>query len=50
MTDNSTLTNYQNHKHMTDEKEKMDELLKQVEEEQMRLHPEIYEKPNEDPQ
>ena len=28
-----------------DDQKKMDELLKQVEEEQMRLHPEIYEKP-----
>ena len=28
-----------------DEQKKMDELLKQLEEEQMRLHPEIYEKP-----
>ena len=28
-----------------DEQKKMDELLKQVEEEQMRLHPEIYNKP-----
>ena len=28
-----------------DEKKKLDELLKQVVEEQMRLHPEIYEKP-----
>ena len=27
-----------------DEKKKLDELLKQVVEEQMRLHPEIYEK------
>ena len=29
----------------TDEQKKMDELLKQIEEEQMRLHPEIYNKP-----
>ena len=29
----------------TDEQKKMDEILKQIEEEQMRLHPEIYEKP-----
>ena len=28
-----------------DEQKKMDELLKQIEEEQMRLHPEIYNKP-----
>lgn len=27
-----------------DDKTKMDELMKQVEEEQMRLHPEIYKK------
>ena len=27
------------------DKELLDELLKQLEEEQMRLHPEIYEKP-----
>ena len=30
-----------------DEKKKLDELLKQVVEEQMRLHPEIYKKPKE---
>ena len=30
-----------------DEKKKLDELLKQVVEEQMRLHPEIYEKSKE---
>jgi len=28
-----------------DDQKKMDELLKQLEEEQMRLHPEIYGKP-----
>ena len=27
------------------EKQKVDELMKQVQEEQMKLHPEIYEKP-----
>lgn len=32
----------------TDDQKKMDELLKQVEEEQMRLHPEIYNKPTND--
>lgn len=32
----------------SDDQKKMDELLKQVEEEQMRLHPEIYNKPTND--
>ena len=32
----------------TDDQKKMDELLKQLEEEQMRLHPEIYNKPTND--
>lgn len=29
----------------TTEKQKVDELMKQIQEEQMKLHPEIYEKP-----
>jgi hypothetical protein len=29
----------------SDEQKKMDEILKQLEEEQMRLHPEMYNKP-----
>ena len=32
----------------SDDQKKMDELLKQLEEEQMRLHPEIYNKPTND--
>jgi hypothetical protein len=32
----------------SDEQKKMDEILKQLEEEQMRLHPEIYNKPTND--
>lgn len=32
----------------TDDQKKMDELLKQLEEEQMRLHPEIYNIPTND--
>lgn len=32
----------------SDEQKKMDEILKQLEEEQMRLHPEMYNKPTND--
>ena len=32
----------------TDKDEKMEKLLKDLQEEQMRLHPEIYEKPKEE--